>query len=649
LKEVNLKMGASSSSDAEKPANQPEEKGEPLKNDPNFNGPVEQRKPKDVLFALLLVVGWMVMTVLGGKGWQEGDVDQLLNGMDYTGKICKDDTSKLFYVNKDLLGVCVSSCPTATSNATQYGTTFDASTLNAITSCTYAEVAAGTCAWSDEVYCIGYTGSLTMASAVGSGDNVCMIRYKTKDIMNRCIFADKDVYDSIIGSQGDTIDYAMEFLSDVFTARAAIFGFGFPVTIVLGFVFLLVLRMPGILPIIIWSTVLSGAALLIAMGAYSAAKAQEWEEQDPREKEDYQIKMAEYMGYVFCGLTVIYLCLVIYMRSRVALAIGLLKEAARAIACMPALVFFPLIQAASFVVFMVFWMIYATFIASTGEVEQKYVSGSNTPVKTFSFDKSIQYQGWYMIFMFFWTTQFIVAMGQLVIAMSVATWYFTRDKSTIGSGTMWKSLKSMMIFHTGTAAFGSLIIAIVQTIRAYLSWLQKQAKDSGNKVAEYVLCICQCCLWCLEKCLKFLNKNAYIQAAIFNYGFCKSAKEAFFLILRNAARVFAVTVVGSFICLLGKFFICGAATAGSYFIMAEVYGDEMTGYWLPALFVFAISWFVADFFLDIYGMAVSTLLQCFIADEEMYPPDQRFAENSLAAYVKKYGSGLGKQDEKNDL
>ena len=41
--------------------------------------------------------------------------------------------------------------------------------------------------------------------------------------------------------------------------------------------------------------------------------------------------------------------------------------------------------------------------------------------------------------------------------------------------------------------------------------------------------------------MRFINKNAYIQTAIFGTGFCTSAKEAFFLILRNAARIAAIT------------------------------------------------------------------------------------------------------------
>jgi hypothetical protein len=68
----------------------------------------------------------------------------------------------------------------------------------------------------------------------------------------------------------------------------------------------------------------------------------------------------------------------------------------------------------------------------------------------------------------------------------------------------------------------------------------------------------------LEKCMKFLNKNAYIQTAIYGYSFCKSARSAFFLIARNILRIIAVSCVGDFVLFLGKvttspdLFCCGA-------------------------------------------------------------------------------------------
>ena len=82
--------------------------------------------------------------------------------------------------------------------------------------------------------------------------------------------------------------------------------------------------------------------------------------------------------------------------------------------------------------------------------------------------------------------------------------------------------------------------------------MQKQAKASKNKIAEYVLCVLQCFVWCLEKILKFINKNAYIQTAIQGYTFCKGARVAFFLLLRNILRVAAVNLVADFVIFVGK-------------------------------------------------------------------------------------------------
>jgi hypothetical protein len=72
-----------------------------------------------------------------------------------------------------------------------------------------------------------------------------------------------------------------------------------------------------------------------------------------------------------------------------------------------------------------------------------------------------------------------------------------------------------------------------------------------------MLCMLQCCMWCLEKCMKFLNKNAYIQTAIHGYSFCKAARSAFFLIARNILRIIAVSFVGDFVLFLGK--VCAYA------------------------------------------------------------------------------------------
>lgn len=34
-----------------------------------------------------------------------------------------------------------------------------------------------------------------------------------------------------------------------------------------------------------------------------------------------------------------------------------------------------------------------------------------------------------------------------------------------------------------------------------------------NPVARCIMCCFKCCLWCLEKFIKFLNRNAYIMVS----------------------------------------------------------------------------------------------------------------------------------------
>ncbi|GFR78489.1 choline transporter-like protein 2 [Elysia marginata] len=74
-------------------------------------------------------------------------------------------------------------------------------------------------------------------------------------------------------------------------------------------------------------------------------------------------------------------------------------------------------------------------------------------------------------------------------------------------------------------------------IRIILEYIEYKLKDSENRVAKFIIKCLQCCFWCLEKFLKFLNKNAYIMIAIHGKNFCFSAKDAFMLIMRNIVRL----------------------------------------------------------------------------------------------------------------
>merc|ERR1712222_247637 len=132
----------------------------------------------------------------------------------------------------------------------------------------------------------------------------------------------------------------------------------------------------------------------------------------------------------------------------------------------------------------------------------------------------------------------------------------------------------MLHYHLGTFAFGAFVLATVQFLRYMMKYLEMQAKAQKNCVMRVVFRIIGYFVWCFEKCIRFLNKNAYIQCAILGTNFCVSAKNAFFLILRNITRFGTVTMLGSVVHLLGTVFIMVITTAIGYIILSLVHPEE---------------------------------------------------------------------------
>lgn len=108
----------------------------------------------------------------------------------------------------------------------------------------------------------------------------------------------------------------------------------------------------------------------------------------------------------------------------------------------------------------------------------------------------------------------------------------------------------------GSLAFGALILTLIQIIRIILEYIDHKTrgevglsrvqlpseflfycvtenrKDSNhsameltrfaffsteaqNPVARFIMCCLKCCFWCLEKFIKFLNRNAYIMVGLY--------------------------------------------------------------------------------------------------------------------------------------
>merc|ERR1711865_540093 len=232
-------------------------------------------------------------------------------------------------------------------------------------------------------------------------------------------------------------------------------------------------------------------------------------------------------------------------------------------------------------------------------------------------------------------------------------------KNAFGSSPIRSAFWVCLRYHFGSLCFGALIIAICQMIRAVLAYIDHKTKDlqQANILIKIAMKSIQCFMWCLEKCLKFISKSAYIMIAMKGHSFCHATKESFGLIWDNLSQIAMSKSIVSFMLLLAKLAITCGCSLVFYFIIdsnkdyQEGGAKELSNPAVPLGLVGMIAFFVASTFMNMYGMVVDTILLLFCVDkrENRDKDEGYFMSDELAALLgekKNSGKAAKKADEK---
>jgi len=364
------------------------------------------------------------------------------------------------------------------------------------------------------------------------------------------------------------------------------------------------------------------------------------------------------IGAIVSTIVLVLVLLILFiLRKRINLVIHLFQEAGHAVHAMPLLVLVPLLTFIALAITTAIWMYGSLWIFTAGDpIEDK-----ETKYIKFTPDSFLWWMRWYHVFGFLWITQFCILVSTSSLRAVLLGWYFSKDKSSVGLSTILSAFYRLLRFHLGTAAFGSLIIAIIQMIRLVLKYIEHKVKEMEKSggiqgkcavILKGVIYCAQCILYCFEKCMKFININAYIETAIYGYNFCRAAMKAFQMLTANALRVAAINSVGTFVLLLGKLAVVIATVAVSYEIMRIKTETVYVAHpWAPILIAACFSYLTAHCFIAVYGMAIDTIFLCFCEDSArndgitrpyyMSKGMMEFVENSdkaLAALEKREGA-----------
>ncbi|KAM6182044.1 choline transporter-like protein 4 [Erethizon dorsatum] len=352
------------------------------------------------------------------------------------------------------------------------------------------------------------------------------------------------------------------------------------------------------------------------------------------------------------------LLLLIFLRQRIRVAVAILSEASKAVGQMMSTMFYPLVTFILLVICIAYWVMTALYLATSGQPQYVYwVSNASTPgceampVNT-SCDPMAQsknyscpglmcvFRGYsstglvqrtlfnlqiYGVLGLFWTVNWVLALGQCVLAGAFASFYWAFHKPRdIPSFPLSAAFIRTLRYHTGSLAFGALILSLVQIARMVLEYIDHKLRGAQNALARCIVCCFKCCLWCLEKFIKFLNRNAYIMIAIYGKNFCVSAKNAFMLLMRNVLRVVVLDKVTDLLLFFGKLLVVGGVGVLSFFFFSgrikglgkDFENPNLNYYWLPIMTSIAGAYVIASGFFSVFGMCVDTLFLCFLEDLE---------------------------------
>ncbi|MEW5314521.1 MAG: hypothetical protein WDW38_006013 [Sanguina aurantia] len=235
---------------------------------------------------------------------------------------------------------------------------------------------------------------------------------------------------------------------------------------------------------------------------------------------------------------------------------------------------------------------------------------------------------------------------QLRLGRAIGSYYWGRgDSSQMPIFPVLSAIKNTSVYHLGSIAFGSFIIAVIMFLRCVLEYLNARTKQlqASNKFAEWLMCCARCCMWVLQKVVQFINRNAYIIVGVKGTNYCVSAAEAVKLIVTNALRMAVVNIVGGVLIFLGKISVAAACGLIAFAMSETKYYTDSVNYpntylssaILPIALSIIIGFFVSDLFFAVYEMAIDTILLSFCEDCEMNGGNPKYAPPLLAATMAK--------------
>ena len=393
---------------------------------------------------------------------------------------------------------------------------------------------------------------------------------------------------------------------------------------------------------IVWGTILIVFLVMLAPGPCSTPSTSYARvDDDVVDAENDTHELASQISPICWFCAALFFCAVCCMRRQIMLAMGVVKEAAKVVNSMMLIVMLLIVQGIGITIFLVVF-IYIVYIATAGEnnFNEKdskgsfYNRGKNSfgmelpdklPYHTFEVTENQESALWFMLFDLFWTMEFVEALGQIIVATAAATYYFTRDRSTIGNSTVVFAARHATWYHAGMAALAvssspsSRLLKRSSCTSSASARTPSTRRATGRSAHAEEDCQGRLLLLPVLHLVPREVHEVHQQGGLHPDGHLRAPllhgrAQGLLLGLANLKKVAALETIGGAIFFITKLMIAATCALVCYIWLGQAFTEETHSiaysyYWSGSS---PATWAT---FVDVVDMVADTLLICFIADE----------------------------------
>ena len=284
------------------------------------------------------------------------------------------------------------------------------------------------------------------------------------------------------------------------------------------------------------------------------------------------LKVFAYIFWISAGFMGCFICCCYH---KIALVIAIIKTTSEFVGENIYVMMVPLINTIVAAGFCAIWIVGTIYLYSVGDLTQR----SDFPLAQINWTTDTR-RLWYVnLFAVLWVLAFVLSLGKFVIGAACCIWYFNQNAdgttAEAGQSPVKKAYWWAFRYHLGSIALGSFILAVIWFIRIIFEYVYAQINATGqsiskNKFVQIGLAAIRCCLDCLERVVRFFNKQAFIQIGLTGKSFCPAAKDGFCVVVGHPIEFGLLAGLANIFMWLGNAMMVGGTMIICFVIMRNV-------------------------------------------------------------------------------